>query len=91
MSTPNPRTITQILYIEDSDESRALVRRLLSNKYVILEASDPLNGLELAEETDPDLILLDDSLPHMTGSEAATRLKKMLPKTPIVIVSGDLT
>ena len=61
----DPRKLSQVLYIEDSDEARSLVRRLLSNKYVILEASDPLNGLELAEETDPDLILLDDSLPHM--------------------------
>ena len=87
----DPRTIPQLLYIEDSDEARALVRRLLSNKYVVLEASDPMDGLPLAEETQPDLILLDHSLPHMTGSEAATRLKKMLPKTPIVIISGDLS
>ena len=87
----DPRNIPQILYIEDSDEARSLVRRLLSKKYVVLEASDPLDGLQLAEETQPDLILLDHSLPHMTGSEAATRLKKMLPNTPIVIVSGDLS
>ena len=89
MSTPNPRILPQILYIEDSDESRALVRRLLSKKYVVLEAADPLDGLPLAEETNPSLILLDHNLPHMTGSEAATRLKKMLPNTPIVIVSAD--
>ncbi len=89
MSTLNPRTLPQILYIEDSDESRALVRRLLSAKYVVLEAADPLDGLQLAEETNPNLILLDHNLPHMTGSEAATRLKKMLPNTPIVIVSAD--
>ncbi len=89
MATPNPRTLPQILYIEDSDESRALVRRLLSDKYVVLEAADPLNGLQLAEETNPSLILLDHNLPHMSGSEAATRLKKMLPSTPIVIVSAD--
>ncbi len=89
MTTPNPRTLPQILYIEDSDESRALVRRLLSDKYVVLEAADPLNGLQLAEETNPSLILLDHNLPHMSGSEAATRLKKMLPSTPIVIVSAD--
>ncbi|MEK6754142.1 MAG: ATP-binding protein [Chloroflexota bacterium] len=85
----NPRTLPQILYIEDSDESRALVRRLLSTKYVVLEAADPLDGLQLAEETNPSLILLDHNLPHMSGSEAATRLKKMLPNTPIVIVSAD--
>ena len=89
--TPDPRKTPQILYIEDSDEARSLVRRLLSKKYVVLEASDPLDGLQLAEETHPNLILLDYSLPHMTGSEAATRLKKMLPNTPIVIVSGDLS
>jgi len=87
----DPRKIPQILYIEDSDEARSLVRRLLSKKYVVLEASDPLDGLQLAEETQPNLILLDHSLPHMTGSEAATRLRKMLPNTPIVIVSGDLS
>ncbi len=85
----DPRTLPQILYIEDSDESRALVRRLLSDKYVVLEAADPLDGLQLAEETNPSLILLDHNLPRMTGSEAATRLKKMLPSTPIVIVSAD--
>ena len=87
--TPDPRKLPQILYIEDSVESRALVRRLLSDKYVVLEAADPLDGLQLAEETNPSLILLDHNLPRMTGSEAATRLKKMLPNTPIVIVSAD--
>ncbi len=87
----DPRKLPQVLYIEDSDETRSLVRRLLSSKYVVLEAADPLNGFQLAEETSPNLILLDDSLPHMSGNEAATRLHKMLPHTPIVIVSADLS
>lgn len=91
MTTPDPRRLPQVLYIEDSDETRSLVRRLLSGKYVVLEASNPLDGLQLAEETQPSLILVDNSLPHMSGSEAATRLKKMLPNTPIVIISGDLS
>lgn len=87
----DPRKLPQVLYIEDSDETRSLVRRLLSSKYVVLEAPDPLNGFQLAEETQPNLILLDDSLPHMSGNEAATRLHKMLPNTPIVVVSADLS
>ena len=91
MSMYDPRKLPQILYIEDSDEARSLVRRLLARKYVVLEAADPLNGLQLAEETHPNLILLDDDLPHMTGNEAATRLRKMLPDTPIVIVSASVS
>jgi signal transduction histidine kinase/DNA-binding NarL/FixJ family response regulator len=87
----DPRKLPQVLYIEDSDETRSLVRRLLSSKYVVLEAADPLNGFQLAEETHPNLILVDYSLPHMSGSEAATRLHKMLPDTPVVIVSADLS
>jgi signal transduction histidine kinase/DNA-binding NarL/FixJ family response regulator len=85
----NPRTTPQVLYIDASDEARSLVRRLLAEAFVVLEASNPLDGLQLAEETRPSLILLDQNLPQMTGSEAATRLKKILPKTPIVIISGD--
>lgn len=87
----DPRKLPQVLYIEDSDETRSLVRRLLSSRYVVLEAADPLNGFQLAEETQPNLVLLDDSLPHMSGNEAATRLHKMLPGTPIVVVSADLS
>ncbi|MBI5934293.1 MAG: response regulator [Chloroflexi bacterium] len=87
----DPRTLPRILYIEDDESSRVLVRRLLSGSYVVLEAADPLNGLQLADETQPNLILLDHNLPHMTGSEVATRLRTMLPTTPLVIVSADDT
>jgi signal transduction histidine kinase/DNA-binding response OmpR family regulator len=87
----DPRKLPQVLYIADSDESRALVGRLLSDKYVVLEADNPLDGLQLAEDTHPNLILLYNNLPHITGNEAATRLRKILPDTPIVIISGDLS
>jgi len=87
----DPRKLPQILYIADSDESRALVGRLLVEKYVVLEAANPLDGIQLADDTHPSMILLDSNLPHISGNEAATRLRKILPDTPIVIVSGDLT
>ena len=85
----DPRKLPQLLYIADSDESRSLVRRLLAYKFVVLEAVNPLDGLGLAGETHPSLILIDNNLSQMTSNEAASRLKKMLPYTPIVVVSGD--
>lgn len=85
----DPRRLPQVLYIADSEESRSLVRRLLAYNFIVLEAANPLDGLELAEETHPSLILLDNNVSHMTSSEAATRLNKMLSGTPIVVVSGD--
>lgn len=88
---PDPLKLPQILYIADSEESRSLVRRLLSYTFIVLEAANPLDGIGLAEETRPGLILLDNNVSQMTSSEAATRLKKVLAGTPIVIVSGDTT
>jgi len=87
----DPRRLPQVLYIANSDESRALVSRLLSEKYIVLEAENPLDGIHLAEDTNPNLILLDDKLPQITGNEVATRLRKSLSNTPIVIISGDLS
>jgi signal transduction histidine kinase/DNA-binding response OmpR family regulator len=91
MTETDPRKLPRVLYIEDDESSRTLVRRLLAGQYVVLEASDPLNGLQLADETQPNLILLDHNLPHMSGSEVATRLRTMLPNTPLVVVSADDT
>ncbi len=87
----DPRKLPQVLYIADSGESRALVGRLLLERYVVLEVANPLDGIQLAEDTHPNLILLDNNLPQITGNEAATRLRKILPDTPIVIISGDLS
>lgn len=85
----DPRLLPRVLYIEDQEEARALVRRLLQGRYLVLEASDPLDGLQLAEETHPGLVLLDENLPHMKGSEVATRLRTILPEARLVILSAD--
>ncbi len=85
------RKLPQVLYIAGSDESRALVGRLLAEKYIVLEAENPLDGIQIAQEVTPNLILVDSNLQHISGNEVATRLRKALPATPVVIISGDLT
>jgi DNA-binding NarL/FixJ family response regulator len=51
------------------------------------EAGDGLQALEMAERLKPDLIILDVSMPHMNGIEAAPRLKKISPNTPIIMLT----
>jgi signal transduction histidine kinase/DNA-binding response OmpR family regulator len=79
----------KILYIEDTPDSRALIGRLLEQDYIFLEAATPLAGIELALDTQPDLILLDLNLPDMSGYEVATRFTTLLPNTPLVAVTAD--
>lgn len=86
------KSLPQILYVEDNADSRALVRRLLAGEFIVLESSDPLSGIELARDTQPDLVLLDINLPGMTGVDVAIRLRSILPAgTPIVAVTADIT
>ncbi len=89
MSEADPRTMPRVLYIEDDENARLLVRRLLQGKYLVLETDDPLDGLSLAEDTRPNLVLIDENMPHMKGSEVATRLRKILPDACLVIVSAE--
>lgn len=87
--TNDPRSLPKLLYIEDNPESRALIRRMLARDFIVLEAADPLDGLELAVDTQPNLVLLDINLPQMSGREVAARLRTLLPNTPLVAYSAD--
>ena len=91
MVAVNPKNLPKILYIEDTADSRLLVSRLLSRNYIVLEADNSIDGIELALNTRPNLILLDINLPDLSGREVATRLKTSLPNTPMVALTADVT
>jgi CheY-like chemotaxis protein len=66
----------RILYVEDNFQNKRLVRKILvSRGYDILEADDGLTGVEMASDEQPDLILMDISLPGIDGVEATQRIK----------------
>ncbi len=65
-----------VMVIEDNEINMKLVRSLLEiGKFNIIEAVDAETGLEIAQEKQPDLILMDIQLPGMDGLEATSRLK----------------
>ena len=82
---------SQILVIEDDIMNSLLLTTILTRLgYTVETAFDGITGLEKAESSPPDLILLDLQLPRMHGYEVARRLKQA-DKTkiiPIVVVSS---
>jgi DNA-binding NarL/FixJ family response regulator len=49
------------------------------------EAGNGIEAIEKAQQVNPDLILLDLSMPRMTGAEAAPVLKSQMPHVPIIL------
>ncbi|GAB4526908.1 MAG: response regulator [Anaerolineales bacterium] len=77
-----------ILIIEDNPMNRdMLARRLRRRDFLILEAEDGLQGLEMTRQHRPDLVLLDISIPEMDGYEVARRLKTDPETAAIPIVA----
>jgi CheY-like chemotaxis protein len=66
----------KILYVEDNDDNVYVVKHRLGRLgYTIVVASDGEQGVVLAKAEQPDLILMDLSLPGVDGWEATRRIK----------------
>lgn len=82
-----------ILYIEDSVDNRILVRRVLrAEGYEVLEAGGAAEGLELAQNNLPDLVLVDINMPHLDGLSLASMMKAdpALESTPVVALTANV-
>lgn len=68
--------MAKILLVEDNEMNRDMLSRRLKKKgYEVVMAFDGQRGVEMASEENPDIILLDMSLPVMDGWDAARHLK----------------
>ena len=82
-----------ILLVDDEALVRRIGRTLLTKLgYEILEAADGLEALEICRVKGDSigLVLLDLTMPNLTGKETFARLHEMLPELPVLICSGYL-
>ena len=81
--------LKKILIVEDDQLSLELLVQLLDG-YEVLTATDGSVGLQTVRENNPDLVLLDISLPIMDGYEVAKRIKNdsEISKTVIIGISS---
>ncbi len=85
----------KILMIDDEEDFRFFVKGNLENteEFHVFEAASGKEGIEIATGVKPDLILLDISMPEMSGEEVAKRLSK-IPETnkiPILFFTALIT
>ena len=85
------RTPPQILIVDDNPTNLDIFEtRLATHGYDVITARDGEEGLAVAKERQPDLILLDIMMPKMDGIEVCRRLKDdpSLPFMPIILVTA---
>jgi CheY-like chemotaxis protein len=81
-----------ILIVEDNEKNRKLVRDVLTFKgYRLAEAETGEDGVRLARELRPDLILMDIQLPGINGITALGQIRQdpVIGRTPVIAVTAS--
>ena len=76
----------KILIVEDIALNTELLTQLLEDDYQLVVAEDGARGVALAEQEQPDLIMMDMSLPVLDGYEATRRIKAQAALNHIPII-----
>jgi DNA-binding NarL/FixJ family response regulator len=78
----------QILLVDDNPVVRQIVRQILekeSELKICGEAEDGMEALEKAKSLQPDVVILDLSMPRMNGLEAAPQIRNLLPDACLIL------
>ena len=79
-------SLSTVLIVDDNADIRAYLRTILQDKYQVNEAADGQQGLALANEIVPDLIVSDVMMPVMNGLEFCQRVKSAAATSHIPVI-----
>ena len=79
----------QVVIVDDNASIRQILRHLVEgiHGHVIGEAEDGRAGVNAAERLHPDVLLLDISMPGMSGFEVVCQLQASMPELPVIFVT----
>lgn len=82
--------LSTILIVDDNEDIRSYLRVLLAGQYYVIEASDGQNGLRLAKESVPDLIVGDVMMPVMDGLTFCSKIKEdeVTSHIPVILLTA---
>lgn len=81
--------MAKILIIDDDGIVRDALKAILGQKgHTVLTARGGMEGLELLKSASPDLILLNQDLPGMTGSEVLTEIRRVNSGARVIVLTG---
>jgi two-component system, chemotaxis family, chemotaxis protein CheY len=77
----------RVLIVDDSETTRRILRNILSSHYwfVCGEAENGWSGVKKFEELKPDVVILDLSMPDISGIEAAQWMNESDPTVPLIL------
>src|SRR5271154_6098928 len=80
----------EILWVDDEIDSLKSQILFLKNKgYEVTPLTNGYDALELLKEKLVDVVLLDESMPGLTGLETLSKIKEMLPTLPVVMITKN--
>ncbi len=80
----------KILLVEDDYDLRKYLKYILTNDYIVYEAANGIEGLELAQKKIPDIIITDVMMPEMNGIEMCKKIKKntLISHIPVLMLTA---
>src|SRR5262245_34399916 len=86
----DPMSLGKVLVVDDEPEIRHMLQEfLVSRGYDVLVADNGSAGLATLASAQPDLVLLDVSMPGMDGLETLGRMMALTPSVPVIMVTAN--